>query len=483
VGEEAGRPVAEPRAGKRLLLLLDNAEHLLPEIASDIARLVSARGALVLVTSRERLQIQGEQVYPVPPMDDEDGAMLFRTRASALDPAFAIDGAVEELCRCVDNLPLALELAATRMVVFSPEQLLERLTERLDLLKGGRDADPRQQTLRATIEWSYELLEPQERRLLCGLSVFAGGCTYEAAESVCDADPDSLQSLLDKSLLRKRDTPLGPRYWMLETIREYAFECLAAGEAADLRRRHAHFYAELGESLGLTVEAFDPATPLRHDVALADRDNFRVALEWGLECDPRLGLRLAIALEQHWVTHNPFEGTRWYHELLARAGELPPALRAQALRSLGGTSELAGDFEAAERLYAESRELYERLGDEWGIVHLRHRLANCAYFRSDYESAVPIYEENLARTRRMGGGLLEAEAIGGIASIARITGDLEKSYELSQEGLELCQWRTGVRGRPVRARGGGRVLLPPGTSRKARLRGRRVRLRGLSSFG
>jgi hypothetical protein len=147
---------------------------------------------------------------------------LFSARARAVDPAFTSSHAVQELCLRLDSLPLALELAAARTALFSPKQLLERLSQRLDLLKGERDADPRQQTLRATIEWSYDLLTQEEQQLFVRLAVFAGGCTYEAAEEVCDADPDTLQSLLDKSLVRKRDSEAGPRYWTLETIREYA---------------------------------------------------------------------------------------------------------------------------------------------------------------------------------------------------------------------------------------------------------------------
>ena len=214
VKEQPGQPLFETLAtalaGKRSLLLLDNVEHLLPDAAADVARLRDLGGPTVLVTTRERLQVEGEHTWPVPSLGDEDGVTLFVVRAQALEPSFVATPSVAELCERLDNLPLALELAAARTVVFSPEQLLERLGQRLDLLRGGRDADPRQQTLRATIEWSYELLGADERQLFRGLSVFAGGCTYEAAEAVCAADPDTLQSLLDKSLIRRRDSEAGP---------------------------------------------------------------------------------------------------------------------------------------------------------------------------------------------------------------------------------------------------------------------------------
>ena len=218
--------LAEHIADKAMLCLFDNFEQVV-EAAPELAALVSACPNLdVLVTSRERLRVGGEQTYPVPPLAESDGEALFLTRARAVDPSFAASEAVRELCLRLDELPLALELAAARTALFSPEQLLEKLSQRLDLLKGERDADPRQQTLRATIEWSYDLLSQEEQDLFARLSIFAGGCSYEAAEQVADADPDTLQSLLDKSLLRKRESDAGPRYWMLETIREYATERL-----------------------------------------------------------------------------------------------------------------------------------------------------------------------------------------------------------------------------------------------------------------
>ena len=191
------------------------------------------------MTSRELLRIRGEVDYPVPPLAGSEAVELFCTR-SRLEPSEEI----AELCARLDDLPLAVELAAARTSVLSPRQILERLSQRLDLLRGGRDAEARQRTLRATIEWSYELLTEEEKRLFAALSVFAGGCTLEAAESVCDADLDALQSLVDKSLLRHTDE----RFWMLETIRELALERLEdSGGAEDLRRRYTAYFLELGE--------------------------------------------------------------------------------------------------------------------------------------------------------------------------------------------------------------------------------------------
>jgi len=236
--------LADSLASKRALLLIDNAEHLLPQVARDIARLRQAGGAKLFVTSRERLQLQGEHAWTVPSLDEHDGPALFAARARALRPEFSETAATAELCNRLDNLPLALELAAARIPLFSPEQLLERLGQGLDL-KGGRDADSRQQTLDATIRWSYDLLLPEEQRLFGRLAVFAGGCTYEAAEAVCGAEIDTLQSLIDKSLLRSRDVAGRTRFWMLETIREFAVRQLEVSDEVDaLRLRHAEFFAD-----------------------------------------------------------------------------------------------------------------------------------------------------------------------------------------------------------------------------------------------
>jgi len=240
----ANDSLAEHVADKRLLLLLDNFEHLV-DAADDLGSLVTSCPNLqLLVTSRELLRIPGEQAFPVPPLDPGQGAELFISRARAVEPAFTPTPAIPTLCAKLDNLPLALELAAARVRVLSPEQLLERLAKRLDLLKAGRGVDPRQQTLRATIEWSHDLLDEEEQKLFARLAVFAGGCTLEAAEEVCDADLDVLQSLVDKSLVRQNES----RFWMLETIREYALEQLeASGEAEELRRRHADYFLALVE--------------------------------------------------------------------------------------------------------------------------------------------------------------------------------------------------------------------------------------------
>ena len=241
VAEESETPLVETLVrrlgGKHDLIVLDNAEHLLPGIATDIAELLSkAAGPTLLVTSRERLQIAAEREFAVAAMDADDAMELFVARAAASGVSIPPGPDVRAVCERLDRLPLALQLAAPRLKLFSIEQLLERLSSRLDLLRGGRDADPRQATLRATIAWSYDLLSDEERLVLDRLSVFAGGSSVAAAEAVAEADPDVLQGLLDKDMLQRR-TEDEPRLWLLSSIQEFAAERLAThAGAAEIRR-------------------------------------------------------------------------------------------------------------------------------------------------------------------------------------------------------------------------------------------------------
>src|SRR3954452_5847951 len=247
-GQTIEETLSHRLAAKEMLFLLDNAEHLLPDVAETIGLLRDLDGPSTLVTSRERLRLQGEHVWPVPPLSPDDGLSLFVARARAVDPSFRATGALSDLCEHLDELPLAIELAAARTGVFTVDQLLERIGRRLDVLKGVRDADPRQQTLRAAIEWSHELLDPEEQRVLADLSVFVGGCTLDAAEDVCNADVDTLESLIDKSLLRRFDSPAGARYGMLGAIRDFASEQLqASGRAQLVGDRQASWTAALAD--------------------------------------------------------------------------------------------------------------------------------------------------------------------------------------------------------------------------------------------
>ncbi len=346
------------------LLVLDNLEHVVesaPEIADLLGR---CPGLRVLVTSRESLRVAGEREYPLSPLPESPSVELFRQRAAAVAPETEIDyGEATAICDRVDRLPLAIELAAARSKALSPAQILERLSARLDLLRGGRVSDPRQQTLRATIEWSYDLLAPEEQDLFARLAVFVGGCTLEAAEAVCGADLDVLQALVEKSLLRFSNT----RYWMLETIRELAEEKLEeSDELEKLRRRHAEYFLELAQSLGLTMESLERARVQRHDVVNAEQNNFRAAVDWAFEVDLALAVRIASSLENFWVTHDPQEGIRRFDAFLERENELPPELRAAAHRCRGNVRVWAGDRGGGVDDYDAALTVFREIGDEVG---------------------------------------------------------------------------------------------------------------------
>ena len=298
-----------------MLLLIDNLEQVV-EAAPELSRLLQACPNLILLcTSRELLRVQGEVEYEVPPLASREAVSLFCER-SRLEPSDEI----AMLCARVDNLPLAVELAAARAKALSPAQILDRLASRLDLLEGGRDADPRQQTLRATIGWSYDLLSEAEQRRFRTLSVFAGGCTLQAAEEVAEAPLDTLQSLVEKSLLRFSDE----RYWMLETIREYAGERLQeSGEAAALRLRHAEWCCEIADRLG----GMPPQRRLDDDFgSLPDEiENVRSALAWAWETEnDELALRFGPACLRYWMDQALFhEASSWLKRSTLSTAHVP----------------------------------------------------------------------------------------------------------------------------------------------------------------
>jgi predicted ATPase/class 3 adenylate cyclase len=343
---------------QHVLVVLDNFEHL-TGAAGDLAGLLAACPNLrVVVTSRELLRLPAEQAYPVPELSPEDGVGLFVARARAVQPAFELGAAVTELCARLEQLPLALELAAARVRVLTPEQLLERLSGRLDLLKAGRGVDPRQQTLRATIEWSHELLDADEKRLFARLAVFRGGWTLEAAEAVCDADLDVLQSLVDKSLVRALDES---RLFMLETIRELATERLdESGDAGELSARHARFFSGLAAALAPGFESSDLDAFRRGDDELP---NFRAAFTWLLEHDAAGALVLANSLRDLWFGRGYLhEARRWYADALGRH-QCVDRDRAEALAAASVIASLQADWPETRRLAEESlRVEYESEG-------------------------------------------------------------------------------------------------------------------------
>ncbi len=428
--------LAEHIQDKSMLCLFDNFEQVV-EAAPELAGLVSACPNLdVLVTSRERLRVAGEQTYPVPPLDESDGEALFLARARAVDPAFTPSGAVRELCLRLDELPLALELAAARTALFTPGQLLDKLAQRLDLLKGERDADPRQQTLRATIEWSYDLLAEEEQRLFRHLSVCAGGCTYEAAEEIADADPDTLQSLLDKSLVRKRDSKIGPRYWMLETIREYASERLEeSGEADELRRRHAEHFLDLAE---------EAAPHLVRGVDWLDRldaelDNIRAGLDFATKAEPQRALRAVAAIHDFWLVRGQVSEGRARVESALAAGPEPTAARCRALVKASEVSVAGGDNVAANAHIAEALELSSALGDPHVSTLVQYEHACLLAEDLRWADALEILDRVVPALRELGDWDMAIRSNRTRAWMHEELGDTERFWAITEENLEAAR--------------------------------------------
>lgn len=376
---------------RKLLVLVDNLEQVI-SAAPKLAAVVEACPNLqMLITSRELLRIRGETEYRVLPLDRSEAVALFCTRAG-----IEADDSVDRLCQALESLPLAVELAAARSSVLTPVQMLERLAQRLDLLKGGRDADPRQQTLRATLEWSYDLLTPEERELFARLAVFRGGFRIEVAEQVVEADLDLLQSLVDKSLVRRT----GERFWMLETIREFAAEQLeASGMSEDYRMRHAEHFLAMAE------EAYPHLTgdpKVWFDRLQAEHDNLRAALD-RLQSSgrTRLALQLAGALWKYWYIRGHYpEGRERLRSVLAADTE-PTRERGRALNGATGLESEGGDPALARVFAAEAIDLHQRLGDEWGIANSLFLLGVQAEEEKDLKSARDLFEDGLARFEQL----------------------------------------------------------------------------------
>ncbi len=416
-------------AEREMLLLLDNLEQVI-DAAPELADLLEDCPKLrLLVTSRELLRVRGEVDYPVLPLADPEAVELFTTRARA-EP----DETVAELCRRLDNLPLALELAAARTAVLSTAQILDRLSRRLDLFKGGRDADPRQQTLRGTIAWSHDLLDPQEKQLFAQLAVFRGGATLDTAEQVTGADLDVLQSLVDKSLLRHS----GERFWMLETIREYASEQLKAStEADELRQRHADHYLTLAE------EAFPhlTASPKEWlDRLEAEHDNLRAALD-RLEAagDTQRALQLAGALYRFWYMHGHLAEAGTRIERLLTNDDQPSAVRARALNGAAVMANSTGDHAAAKRRAEEALALHERFGDTWGAVYSRFLLGVSAAEEEDFEKARPLMADSLERFLELGDDYYARVAATNLGYFYEELGDLARARELLEGVVRLAR--------------------------------------------
>lgn len=451
INETGGQSLDGYVAEKELLLVLDNFEQVLPAATAVADLLKGAPMIKVVATSREPLHVAAEHVFPVGPLgvpdpahlppvaalSQYDAVALFVERAEAVLPSFAVTSenapAVAEICVRLDGLPLALELAAARIPLLSAEAMLKRIDERLTLLTAGaRDLPERQQTLRATISWSYELLDDRERDLFARLSVFAGGFSLEVAEAVCAADLDALASLIDKSLVR-RD---GERFGMLQTIREYALERLASdGEEDDLRARHADYFLEHAE------QAY--AERIEHEAEWAERledehDNLRAALDW-FESDPARELQLAGALGWFWFSRSHLaEGrSRLAHAL---EHESPgDQLQARALAGAGALAAWQGDIEAAEAVLPRAISLWEELGERVEQALALESLGWGYFFVGNDASARAQFERSLVLQQRGADPRLVNRAQLGVCQVLVSQGDLEPAERLAHEALALAE--------------------------------------------
>ncbi len=488
VAESAGKPILEVVKeylhDKRLLLVLDNFEQVAEAAPTVDALMRSATHLKILVTSRVGLNLYGEHTFPVPPLSLPDmkhlppvermtsqyeAVRLFIERAQAVKPDFVVTNdnahAVAEICVRLDGLPLAIELAAARTRLFSPQALLSRLSSRLKMLTGGASNLPkRQQTLRGTIEWSYDLLPEGEKQLFWRMAVFQGGGTLEALEEVCNHDGslqidvvDCVGSIMQKSLLEQREGRDGePRLWMLETIHEYAREKLKeSGEAEPLQREHALYFMRLGE-------AIEPHLTGKKQREWLDRledeyDNVRIALAWaeeqaeaegGNKEGADTGLRTAGAIWRFWMVRGLFTEGREHLERLERAISTPEAAgqgrssstlrgRAKALNGAGYLAWRQGDYSSARPLLEAALVLGSEAGDKQSMSLALNALGNVAHDQGDYTAARALYEESLALRRELGDKWGIAASLNNLGLIAKEQGDYTAARALHEESLPL----------------------------------------------
>ncbi len=489
LGDAAGRTPAEmlvtALAGLRALLVLDNLEQVAAAAPAIAEVLTVTPGVTVLATSRERLHLRGERVIPVPPLAIPDptrtlpvddllhyGAVrLLVERARDAAPDFALTernaAQVAAICARLDGLPLALELAAAHVRVLPPAALLCQLDRGLALLMGGpRDLPARQQTLRATIDWSYDLLDEEGQALFRRLSVFVGGCALETAEAVCRAleglarlEGDMLARLVelaDQSLLTVAGEADGEvRFGMMETIRAYGRnQAEAAGEAGVLRQAHAAYYLALAKRAELALKGSDQGMWLAR--LEREHDNLRAALDWALEhgasgvapawephTEPSrraIGLRLASALEHFWGRRgHAIEGRRRLEALLAGGDGVAAPIRAQAYAAAGTLAWILSDYAQAGAFHTGALALYRALGDTRGMATALHNLGTVAYYQGDFERSGPYEEDALALYRALEDNGEVGRTLNGLGLLARERRDYDRAITLYEEALAFCR--------------------------------------------
>ncbi len=450
-GRQLAESVTEHLRERRILLVLDNFEQLLPA-APFVGELLTAAPRLwILATSRAPLRLAAEREYPVPPFDipaadlpfealvETDVLRLFAARARAVDPGFELDGTsaaeVARVCTRLDGLPLAIELAAARSKLLAPAEILQRLEREPNLLPPGpRDAPARQRTLAATIHWSYDLLGADERQAFARLGVFVGGCTLEAAETVCDVTLETLGMLVDNNLLRRRDG----RFTMLETVRHFAIERLEEAGSAELRRRHAEWLTELAETMAerTTVAGEDATVWL--DRIQPEHDNIRAALAWSLAEAPELALRLASSLRLFWEVRGYFsEGFGWLEEALPHAAEVAPRVRIRALSTSGSIAFRVGKHDLAGERFSAALEVARELGDELWIARSLSDVGTVAAVMEDWDAASELLEESANLFRKLDVPARLATVLGNLGHIASQRGDHARAIEVTEEALAL----------------------------------------------
>jgi non-specific serine/threonine protein kinase len=417
------------------LLVLDNFEHLLPA-AEEVSSLLSlAPDVKILVTSRARLHLSGEREYALDPLPPADAAELFLDRARAVRPDLRSDPAVGAICKRLDGLPLALELAASRVKVLDPSLLLERLDRSLPLLTGGtRDAPERQQTLRATIGWSYALLEESLQRAFRQLAVFPGSFTLEAAELVARTDIDQITALLDWSLLKR----IGEgRFLMLETIREFGRERIeGSSEWDELRNCHLGFFLQLVERVEPKLTG--PDQRQWYDRLIAENDSLREALAYACESrDGERALMLAGTIWRFWWNRGRVaEASLWYERAFAVGQNVSPTARARGLFGIAHMAEAGGDLERARTLFGEAADIFRRIGDtRWLVLALTH-LAGAHTYLGDTQRAVAINDEALDLADRGGDVRGAAVVRGNQGNAFMLSGDDRRAGALFERALE-----------------------------------------------
>jgi non-specific serine/threonine protein kinase len=450
--------LAEAVANRRMLLVLDNCEHLVDVCARlSYALLQGCRELRVLATSREPLNIEGEVVWRVPPLSLPalaptssveqaaafESVRLFIDRAQAVWPEFRLSddnvASVIDVCRKLDGIPLAIELAAGRLSALSPSEIASRLSGRFELLRAGtRSALPRQQTLRATLDWSYDSLSEKDKRLLRGLSVFAGGWALEAAEAVCSQDCLSgLLGLVEKSLVMVDEHAKVTRYCLLQTIREYAHEKLeTAGEVDGYAEQHLTYYVNLAEHARHKLAGSEQVQWLGR--LERERENVQAALQRALDTHAsKRALQLVTAVWRLWAHGHLAESRLLLEQVLDQTSDAPVALRAEALLAAGTLAYEQGDYDAAGVHFQASLEAHRDLGDDRGVAAALNQLAGLARARNDHELAIALYEHHLRVQQELGDKLGIAHALDELGHVAQVRGEYNRAIELHTQGLAL----------------------------------------------